>query len=210
MSDTLAFDSILNFLSDLAEAFPNTSAGSYYSYITNIKVGDKEERSKNVKLFSAFCAANRDEIVKDSLEQLKMHKICYSDSEVPFDIQEVFDDSTFSDNREIILKHLLTISALVDEESNAKQILLSMERSNIFGDPSITSLFGKITEDIERQDMGGTTDPMKMIENLMKSESFGSLVSSLTSKVQSGEINVNNLMGMAALGNGLLNSSGKQ
>jgi hypothetical protein len=203
MSITLAFDSILNFLSDLAEAFPESSAKPYFEYISDIKAGDKDKQTATVNLFHDFCASNRDEIIKGSLEEIKDSTFSFGDSK-SFDLREVFGDAAFAANKDIILKHLLTISALVDKDSNAKQVLISMERESIFNDPSISGLFGKITEDIEKQDLAGTTDPMKMIENLMKSESFGTLVSSLTSKVQNGEINVNNLIGMAALGNGVL------
>lgn len=203
MSITLAFDSILNFLSDLAEAFPESLAKPYFEHISDIKAGDKDKQTATVNLFHDFCASNRDEITKGSFEEIKDSTFSFGDSK-SFDLKAVFDDSAFAANKDIILKHLLTISALVDKDSNAKQVLISMERESIFNDPSISGLFGKITEDIEKQDLAGTTDPMKMIENLMKSESFGTLVSSLTSKVQNGEINVNNLIGMAALGNGVL------
>lgn len=196
MTYGLAFDAIYNFMADLAEAFPESSASKYYTVIQNIKVSDKDEQAKHVKLFSAFCVANRAEILENRPLSFKMNKIYFDDDKDPFDIHEIFTHKDFEDNSADILKHLLTISAIVDEESNAKQILISMEKTNFFKDSSIVNLFGKITKDIENQDI--KADPMKTIEGILKTDAFGELVSSLTTKVQNGEIDLSNLLSVVS------------
>jgi hypothetical protein len=201
MADSLAFDSILNFISDLVDAFPGSTAESYYSKLKEIKVCDKQEQEKHVKLFSAFCIANREEIMAKKLEEFQLHKLVFDDAEDPFDIQEIFDHKDFKENEPDILRHLLTISAIVDKESMAKQILVSMNNSNLFKDSSITDLFGEITRDVEAQAGGGSVDPLKTIECVIKADPFKKLVSTIMQKTQSGEVDLNNLItGMGSIG----------
>ena len=201
MTEGLAFDAILNFLGDLAEAFPNSSAEKYFSFIKNIRVSDKKEQEKHVKLFSAFCVANRTEILDGKLDGFELHKICFDDSEDPFDIQEVFSHKDFKDNEDDILKHMLTISAIVDNESGAKQILASMEKNSLFQDSSIANLFGQITKDIESKADVDNPDPMSTIEQIIKADSFKKLVSTIVSKAKSGEVDLGNLItGMSSVG----------
>ncbi len=197
----LAFDAIYNFLGDLAEAFPASCADHYYSVIKEIKVSDKIEQEKHVKLFSAFCVANREPILEKNMDMFSMHKICYADNEDPFDMQEIFDHKDFADNSADILRHLLTISAIVDGESNAKQILLQMEKTNLFQDSSLANLFGEITRDLQQKAGSSDLDPASAIENIVKADSFKKLVSSIVSKTQNGEIDLTNLLsGMSSVG----------
>lgn len=201
MTDGLAFDAILNFLGDLAEAFPGSSSEKYFSFVKNIRVSDKKEQEKHVKLFTAFCIANRAEILENKLDEFKLHKIYFDDSVEPFDIQEIFDHKDFEDNSSDILRHLLTISAIVDHESGAKQILASMEQSNLFRDSSIVNLFGEITKDIEKQTDTENLDPMSTIEGIIKADSFKKLVNTIVQKAQNGEVDLNNLItGMSSVG----------
>lgn len=199
----LAFDSILNFLSDLAEAFPDSSAADYYKYVSQIRAADKKEQEKHVKLFGAFCIANRAELLESRLADFTMNKITYDDDEEPFNMHEIVEHKDFDDNSADILRHLLTISAIVDSESNAKQILASMQQSNLFQDASIVGLFGEITKDIEKKSAedGQDPDPMTMITQITQGDAFKKLVNSIIAKTQNGEIDIGNLMsGMSSVG----------
>lgn len=207
MSNSLAFDAIINFLSDLSEAFPESAAGLYYNLIQNIKVRERTEKAKHIKLFSDFCVANRNEIIEGKFGEFKTYKITFTSDGIEFDLHEIFNHKDFDENSTVIHKHLLTISALVDEESNAKQTLIAMESTDIFRDPEITSMFDDITKDFKVEE---GADPMKTVEKLLKTESFGKLVNSLAQKVQDGDLDINNFMGMASAGNGLLNSMSKK
>jgi hypothetical protein len=201
MAFGISFDALYNFLQDLAEAFPDTSAQRYFDLLKDIKVSDREAQGKHVSLFTAFCVSNRHEILEKRIEGLRSHKIGFDDNEAPFDMQEIVEHKEFESNRPDILRHLLTISAIVDPESGAKQILSSMESSNLFNDSGIADLFGNITRDIEATSGDGEFDPASAIENIVKAPSFKKLISSIMQKTQNGEIDLSNLLsGMAGVG----------
>lgn len=201
MTDGLAFDSILNFIGDLVEAFPDSTAERYYNVLKSVRVSDKKEQEKHVRLFSALCIANREEIMTKRLEDFKLHKLVFDDSEEPFDIQEIFDHKDFKDNEPDILRHLLTISAICDQESAAKQILAAMNETNLFKDASINDLFGQISRDVEAQSQDGNVDPLKTIECVIRADPFRKLVNTIVQKTQSGEVDLPSLItGMGSIG----------
>jgi len=103
------------------------------------------------------------------------------------------------DTTEIIWKHILTISAILDPSNNAKKILKeNIERNKSKGADSkeeefISSLIDKVEKSIDPSQV--SDNPMQAISQMMSSGIITDLIGNMQSGLSNGDLDLSKLMG---------------
>ena len=189
-SELLAFKAISEFISALGESFGNRqkSLALYARLIEKTTLSHTDVIKKHVGKFRVFCISNRESIQNKKSDTFTLSEIKYSDR-VYIDMRRVFKSADIAEKL-VIWKHLLTISALVDRESNAKSILKESGNEGDF----IEQAFNDIKGTMDSTDVD-ISNPMGVAMNLLGSGVFQNLLSGITSGVDDGSLDVGNLMG---------------
>jgi hypothetical protein len=114
------------------------------------------------------------------------NKVSYS-SRVYIDFSSIFKDAD-KDTSNIIWKHLLTISALVDPAGKAKDILKNNK------DSKEASFLSDIINKVE-SNVNPNSNPLEAITSIMSSGVFTDLVAGMNTGIQNGELDLGKLMG---------------
>jgi hypothetical protein len=140
---------------------------------------------KHINSFKNFCVKNNNAILTKNSKKIVDSNITYSEK-VYINMVNIFNMSDFS-TEETIWKYLLTISALVDSSSKAKQILLG-EKNN--ESDFLNKLITKVEDNINPD----TSNPMEAVSSLLSSGVLTDLISSITTGFSNGELDMNKLM----------------
>jgi len=125
-----------------------------------------------------FCIKNREAIYNKNTAAFVTNTITYS-TKAYIDIKKIISIAD-KDTKDVIWAHLLTISAILDTEGRAKQILKDLPKKG-GGRLDLSSLLGPLMTTIA-SNTGNSTDPNAMLSNLMSGgglESIMALVSNL-------------------------------
>jgi len=187
-SNTIAFKAISSFIIDLSSVFGdhNHALKLYDRLLCKTTINHTKAIIKHIELFKEFCTLNRDGIISKTHKKFVTFKIEYS-SKVYIDFVSIFENAD-TDSSKVIWNHLLTISALLDPEGNAKEILKNNSKSK--ETDLISNIFSKVEEHVKPD-----SNPMEAVSAIMSSGLFTDIMSSLGNGMQDGSLDLSKLMG---------------
>lgn len=185
----VTFKAISNFTTCLSEVFGNSNRALklYAHLISKTTLSHDIPIQKHITAVKDFCVANRDAILTKSSNKIN-GEIKYS-QRVYIDIKEIFTQSDI-DTREIIWKHLLTLSALTDPTARAKEMLKETGKNAVNEADFLSNIIGKVEEHVDPN-----ANPMDAVSSIMKSGIFTELVGGMGNGLQDGSLDLSKLMG---------------
>ena len=185
----ITFKAISNFTTCLNEVFgpSNRSLKLYAHLISKTTLAHDVAIQKHVKVMKDFCISNREAILSKDSHKIT-GEITYS-QRVYIDIKKIIIESD-NDTEEIIWKHLLTLSALIDPTAKAKEILKETSKTSASESDFLTDIISKVEEHVDPN-----ANPMEAISSIMKSGIFTELVGGMGNGLQDGSLDLNKLMG---------------
>lgn len=201
-STLMQFKAITSFVKDLSEVFGKMqkSLALYSRLLEKTGIMHTGPIQKHIEAFKLFCMNNREAIRERNISKISHPRISYSDEKVYIDIPSIFKLAD-NDTKKVIWSHILTISALVDPENNAKKILKeNMTSSKVdldLGDGKegefLTNLISKVESSIKPEEIGD--NPMNAISSLMSSGVLPELIGSMQNGLTNNELDLSKLMG---------------
>ncbi len=190
------FEIIKDFVNELHSFYgtKQKSLALYHRLIT--RASTSELIQAHIERFKKFCIQNRVAIAESNPQKFVQNKIIFSGS-VYIDIGLILSNSKSPANiTSAIWKYLLTFSALLDTESKAKELLKTQPKES-----EITEIFGDLVEsiktDLQEANITPSDNPMEMVSTLLKSGALTKIMDNFQTKMESGELDLNKLMGMA-------------
>ena len=122
-------------------------------------------------------------------------KIEYSEK-VFIDLKTIYE-STDDENREILWKHFLTLLAVLNPTSRAKEIIAAQKESKIKEgklaneEDFLTNIIQKVSGSINVTE---SDDPAKMMTGLMSSGIFTELVDDMNNGISNGDLDIGKMM----------------
>ena len=192
-TSVLIFKVISNFTHELGNVFGDTyrPLKLYAHLINKTTIANDKPIKKHIDAFRVFCTSNHDAIINKDSSLLKVNSIKYS-NRVYIDMKKILRDAD-KETETVIWKHLLTISAMVDPGSQAKDILKELANENKEGANEINFL-EKVINQVE-ENVKPNSNPMDAVSDIMKSGIFSELVSGMGSGLQNGQLDMTKLMG---------------
>ncbi len=217
-----AFGAIVSFINDLWDAFGDPKQKSplalYNRLIVHIKFTDKDSIAKAVAGFVEFLKDHEPSILKNTLESIPRDtKIKYGSSGMVYlDIQNfIYQTRKDPDTRETIRQHLLTISAILNPNSEKLDKIAELERRAA---ESLSSTAGcgvagpgglklntgtkegqflaKIMGNAQNAMQNVSTDnPMEAMFGIIKSGVLQDMIGGIQEGVSSGEMSMQGLLG---------------
>jgi hypothetical protein len=184
----ITFKAISTFITDLSEIFGSTnhSLKLYDRLISKTTLSHDVAINKHISAFRDFCIANRDAILNKNESKLVVKTIEYS-PKVFVDISQIFTSSD-KETTNVIWKHLLTISALVDPAGKAKEIL---KKSNDSKEADfLTNIINKVESHVNPN-----ANPLEAVSSIMSSGVFNELLTGMNDGMQNGSLDLTKLMG---------------
>jgi len=192
-NNLLTFKAISNFVNELCENFGSQqhSLKLYQRLIEKTTITHDKAISKHIDAFKKFCVDNRDAIINKNVSKLNPShsKIEYSDR-VFIDLSSIFRSSD-KETAGVIWTHLLTISAIVDPEAKAKDILKKINASGTKEGDFLTDMIIKVSESVDLN----SSNPMEMISSLMASGALNDIASTVSNSVKDGSLDLGQLVG---------------
>lgn len=196
-SSVLIFKAIVSFIGDLNEAYGHTqkSLCLYAALIEKTGLIHEEPIKKHIRAFHSFVTNNEESILEKDVSKLKDPIIRYSEK-VFIHMNEIFQLASKSPSDiQQIWKHLLTLSALLNPVSQAKNILKKdqekTERVNANHDDFLHGLIDKIGKHVDPT----STNPMESMSSLMSSGVFNEIMSSMNDGIQDGKLDMQGMVG---------------
>ena len=186
----IAFKAISSFIKELDSTFGNDqhSLKLYQHLISKTTFSHTVAIAKHISIFRDFCVLNRDAItaMNDKLINQESYKITYSEK-VSIDMKSIF---LIADNdvKKVLWKHILTISAIVDPNGKAKQILLSKKSLSKEGE-FISGILDKIESSVDPKG-----NPLDAIQGIMSSGVLSDLVNGMGSGLKDGTLDIGKLI----------------
>jgi len=160
----LAFKALCNFVKALNDVFGERqfSLQLYSHLLEKTGIINEEPIQKHLHAFRQFVKANEKNIVEQRLP-LIFGEIRYSDR-VYIDLQKIMQWAD-KDEKQVIWKHLLTISAIIDPTGPAKEILRQLQQGETKEEDFLANLLKKIMDNVNMD----SQNPMEMISGLLSS-----------------------------------------
>jgi hypothetical protein len=191
-SSLIIFKAIANFTNCLDEVFgeEQRSLKLYAHLINKTTIAHEKPILKHIEAFRTFCKDNRDSIEEKNHETFSNDKIIYSDR-VFINVKDILTVAD-KDSKNIIWKHILTISALVDPAGKARQVLKETSQKNNNGTESdfLENIISKVEENVDPN-----ANPMEAVTSIMQSGVFQELVGGMGNGLQDGSLDLGKLMG---------------
>jgi hypothetical protein len=194
-TNIIIFKTISTFIIDLSELYGKRqhSLSLYKRLISKTAIVHEKAIDKNIDIFKTFCIQNREAIQSKNETLLTNPLLKYSDR-VFINMADIFKMAD-EESKEVIWRHLLTISAFLDPVSNAKKILKEMQETETGSKEEnfLTGIIEKVENSIDPQ--ATSQNPMQAVASIMQSGVFTDLITSMQTGIESGELNINKLMG---------------
>jgi hypothetical protein len=203
MTEVNTFQIITDFVNELHNLFGTKQKSlALFHRLVKTSANNPERIETITSKVKGFCTQNRMAIQENNASKLLHTKLVFSDR-IFIDIGLILTKSP-PDVVRTVWKYLLTFSALLDAESNAKDVLrnqvteqhpepsLPTEINEIFGD-----LVESIKTDIKDANIQPSDNPMEMVSSLLKSGALTKIMDNFQTKMESGELNLQKLMGVA-------------
>ena len=187
------FKSINGFVKNMNDCYGSQqkTLQLYARLITKTTFEDEGPISRHVAAFTKFCQENKDSILEKNHKTLVNPKISYNEK-VYINMQHILNSATASE-RSIIWKHILTIYAFIDPQSQAKEMLRQVIDKDGKGgkeEEFLTDIFDKVGNNIQPDG-----NPLQAVGNLMSSGIFTDIVGSMSNGLENGELDLGRLMG---------------
>ena len=184
----ITFKAISTFVTELSEIFSekNHSLKLYSRLIIKTTLSHETAIKKHIESFRIFCFDNRDAVENKNAELFTNPIVEYS-SKVFIDFSNIFKEADF-ETKNIIWKHLLTISALVDPAGKAREILKNSKESKE------ANFLSDILEKVETN-VTPNSNPLEAVSSIMSSGIFTELISNMNNGIQDGSLDLGKLMG---------------
>lgn len=206
------FKCIVDFVHALKEMFGEKQHSLELYDLLMEKTGliHQDPINKHIHIFYKFLNLNSEGILKKQESLMETWIIEYSDK-VYIDLKDIFKMACESD-KEMIWIHLLTMMAVIIPTSSAKSILMKNKnetKPEVGGESNfLRNIVEKVGQHI---DPSKTENPAEMMSGIMQSGVFNELVDEMNKGVNSGEINIESMIGnfqnMMGSMSDLLNSS---
>ena len=187
----IAFKAITTFSNELNENFgsnkQNHSLKLYDRLISKTSLSHDKAIKKHIDAFRTFCIDNRDGLLSKDIKKFVSSKVEYS-PKVYIDFVIIFNLAD-KETTEIIWKHLLTISALLDPAGNAKEILKKNKDHTTEAD-FLTDIINKVETHVKPD-----SNPMEAVSTILSSGVFTDLISGMNNGIQDGTLDLGKLMG---------------
>jgi len=193
----LAFNTICNFIRDVNASFGNKQKALmlYGHLIEKTGLIHIEPVKKHIQIFQSFVKENEEAILNRKRGQLKTKKLVYSER-VWIDLGAIFQIAD-REEESVMWNHLLTISAILNPEGQAKQVLKDLKNkpaaSAGMEDNFLKNIMDKIGDQIQSTD-GQDVNPMQMIGNMMSSGVFNDIFQGLSSGMSDGNMDIGKMM----------------
>jgi hypothetical protein len=192
-SSVLIFKAIVSFIRDLNEIYGKSqkSLCLYAALIEKTGLIHEEPIKKHIKSFHSFVTENESAILNKDASQFTNPIIRYSEK-VFLDMNQIMDlaKQNTSDVQEI-WKHLLTLSALLNPSSQAKQILQQDKDKPGCDDHFLNDLIDKIGKHVDPS----SANPMESMSSLMSSGVLTEIMTSMNEGVQEGKLDMKSMVG---------------
>ena len=187
----IAFKAITTFTNELNENFgsskQNHALKLYDRLISKTSLSHDKAIKKHIDAFRTFCIDNRDGLISKDIKKFTCSKVEYS-PKVYIDFVIIFNLAD-KETSEVIWKHLLTISALLDPAGNAKEILKNNKNNGTEAD-FLTDIINKVETHVEPN-----SNPMEAVSAILSSGVFTDLMSGMNNGIQDGTLDLGKLMG---------------
>jgi hypothetical protein len=195
------FNTLKKFVHEMASFFQDDMALKLYNHLlrkTNIK--HRAPVSRHLQIFTEFCKNNRKQILSSNTA-FQQTKLEYS-KRVYIDFSKIFKDIEDGDEgpetQSVLFDHLLVLSMVFDPEGQANKVL--KEKAGDEANDEIKHLFGsnpflaEMMEKVEGHVKPGA-NPMEAMSSMVSSGLLEELVGGMQQKIQSGEVDMDQLMG---------------
>lgn len=192
-SALLIFKAITSFVHDMSEIYGerNKPLLLYAHLVEKTGIIHEEPIRKHIQIFRAFVMDNEESILTKDETKMTSPLIQYSDK-VFINMKEIMDMSKDDPaDRECIYKHLLTLSALLNPSSQAKDILRQDKEKAGAEDDFLSGLIDKVGKHIDPT----ATNPMDGMNSLMSSGVFGELMTSMDKGIENGSLDMQKMVG---------------
>jgi len=180
-NDLATFQLIADFVDNLHNYFGNKihSLSLYHRLVYKMSFKDDDLILRHIDVFKTFCVNNRNALKDRDINLISSPKIQISEK-IYIDIEYIFKQiQQDTETQNVIWEYLLSISAYVDPENNAKQILELMKQGNA---------------NVPNLNLPSSFNPMEMVSSLMGSGEFGGMMSTLQQSLENGNLDLSKLM----------------
>jgi|LauGreDrversion4_2_1035121.scaffolds.fasta_scaffold320965_2 hypothetical protein len=184
------FKKIKSFVSELQNITSIQSVKNYFLFLDKTPDNHSKGVAKQVSIFRDWILANEKAITQADVKLLSENPIEYNkDIQIPLKSIALENESSI---QEVILKHLQLILFLFNP-SEELNLVISSQKSKVKNEENfLNSFMNKIEQSFSNTEF---TDPMQATTQLMSSNIFGDLVSSLEQGVNDGSLDLMSLMG---------------
>jgi hypothetical protein len=176
----IGFKAICNFVNELETEYGkrHKPLRFYKRLVNHTQIAHDNAIKRHLSIFQTFCSVNRDAFSERDFKKFIEPTIKYSDR-IFIDMNTIF---TMADKEtsDIIWKHLLIISAIVDPAGKAKELLrkAATEDKNVVAE---TDFLQNIISKVE-QSVKPDSNPMEAISSIMQSGMLNDMMSDIGSK----------------------------
>jgi hypothetical protein len=201
MSETniIAFKAITTFTNQLADEFTDRKSSKHRSLRLYCRLVNKttfvstDPINKHVEAFKLFCVTNRESLCSKELEDIKTETIYYSKA-VYINIKQLLNEAD-NHTRNVIWDHLLVISALVDPEGKAKEMLKNVKKEMNKDTGNEANFLADIISKVESSVNVENDNPAEAFSSIMNSGIFTELIGGMNTGLSDGSLDIGKLMG---------------
>jgi hypothetical protein len=186
----LTFKAIASFIHDMNEIYGSNYKPLllYSALVEKTGIIHEEPIRKHLTVFQQFLVDNEEAIMTRNEKIMKDSTIRYSEK-VFINMAEIFEMA--GNDKASIWQHLLTLSALLNPASKAKEILRKDKETKEPEDDFLSHLVDKVGKHIDPS----STNPMESMNNLVASGVFGELMSSMDKGIGDGTLDMQKMVG---------------
>lgn len=204
----VVFKVITTFVNELSSVFgqKQKSLLLYNRLLQKTGLSLEKAIQKHISIFKDFCVSNREAINTKNSDKIVKDKIAYNEN-IYINIKGIFSKADSSASK-VIWKHILTIAAFLDQEGDAKTVLMKEKLSESKtdsgseeSDPSgekeqdfIKKMMSKVETSVKQEDID-KEKPMESIMKLVSSGTFNDIIVDMQKGIKSGEIDIGKLLG---------------
>lgn len=196
----IIFNTLFEFVDDLHEMFGKRqkSLALFHRLMKKTQIRDDAIIQRYINVFKTFCVQNRSAILEKNLNAFINPRISFSER-IFIDLKHIWKFAN-NEDKEAIYRYLLTVSALLDEQGGAREKLGEApvdEEKMGDGGNVLLDMASMIEKEVEESGLEVSDNPMEMVQSLMKSGAFEKIMGSFQEKMDSGELDMGKLMGIA-------------
>jgi len=192
----LVFKCICNFIKDLNESYgkDQKSLLLYAHLLEKTGIIHEEPIKKHISQFYEFIKANEEAILSKDISFLVQKKVFYSEK-VGIDLEEIIAIAD-QESKDAIQKHLLTLLAVLDPSSSARQLLKDeINKKKKRGEKGNEESFLKDVIDKVSSEMDGNVDnPMELMNKMMSSGVFKDIVENMNESISDGGLDMGKMI----------------